>query len=303
MDMTNSVITPGHIVAAVDGSEHALRAAQWAAGQAQLERRPLTVVHVAGHGGEVPPTYRTVDPDDVTWLDKTLRASHLILEEAATVAAAAGPNLDIDSVSVHGEPRHVLPDISDSAHLLVLGSRGRGVLRSRLLGSVSTAVAKSARCPVVVTRPGQPGTIKDGVVVAADGTAESVPVVEFAFRQASLHGVPLTVMHCVPDIAVALTGVRADIRDFPDTAADALVLGESVAGLSEKYPDVHVTQELAHGLVRDRLTARRRPWNLIVVGRHPVSGLRWLTGSTAIDVMERSKSVLAVVPQAAPQRD
>jgi len=301
--MNPSAITPGHIVAAVDGSDHALRAVQWAAGQANLEGRPLALVHVTGHEGELPTTYRTVERNDVMWVDEALRASHLILKEAEKVAAAVVTDLDVHSVSVHGEPRSVLPEISDSAHLLVLGSRGRGVVRSRLLGSVSAAVAKSARCPVVVTRPGEPGKIKDGIVVAADGTAESAPVVEFAFRQASLHGVPLTVMHCVYDLAVAMTGVRANIRDFPDTEDQALVLAESVAGLTEKYPDVHVTQELAHGLVRERLTDHPRPWNLVVVGRHPVSGLRWITGSTAIDVMERSNSVLAVVPQAAPARD
>jgi nucleotide-binding universal stress UspA family protein len=298
--MTTSAMTHGHIVAAVDGSQHALRAVQWAAEQARLEGRPLTLVHVTGHEGETPATYSMAPSDDVTWVDDSLRTSHLVLEEALATAAVIAPDLEAHGVSVHGEPRGVLPEISDSAHLLVLGSRGRGVVRSRLLGSVSTAVAKSARCPVVVMRPGEPGKLKDGVVVAADGTAESVPVVEFGFQQASLHDVPLTVMHCVYDLAVAMAGVP-NIRDFPDTAAQRILLAESVAGLSEKYPDVHVTQELAHGLVQDCLLAHPRPWNLVVVGRHPVHGLGWITGSTAIDVMERSKSVLAVVPEAAPQ--
>jgi nucleotide-binding universal stress UspA family protein len=299
--MNSSVITPGTIVAAVDGSDHALRAVQWAAAQARLEGRPLALVHATGHEGAPPTRHRIGDTTAPTWVDDSLRTSHLVLEEAAAVAEATRGGIEVHGVSVNGEPRAVLPDISSSAHLLVLGSRGRGVLRSRLLGSVSTAVAKSAQCPVVVTRPGLPGAIKDGIVVAADGTPESVPVVEFAFRQASLHAVPLTVMHCVYDAVVAVTGMPGGAWDIHDTSEHALLLAESVAGLAEKYPDVHVTQELARGLVTDCLTQHRRPWNLIVVGRHPVNGLRWLTGSTAVDVMEHSKSVLAVVPEAAPE--
>jgi nucleotide-binding universal stress UspA family protein len=299
--MNNNVITPGTIVAAVDGSTHALRAIQWAAAQAQLEGRPLALVHVTGHEGAPPTPHRIGAHEEPTWVDDSLRTSHLVLAEAVAVAEATRADIEVHGKSVHGEPRAVLADLSDSAHLLVLGSRGRGVLLSRLLGSISTAVAKTAQCPVVVTRPGHPGAIKDGIVVAADGTPESVPVVEFAFRQASLHAAPLTVMHCVYDAMVPVTGGASAAVVSPGAGDHGLLLAESVAGLSEKYPDVHVTQELARGLVADCLTGHRRLWNLIVVGRHPRHGLRWLTGSTAIDVMEHSKSVLAVVPEADPE--
>jgi nucleotide-binding universal stress UspA family protein len=166
-----------------------------------------------------------------------------------------------------------------------------------LLGSVSAEVAKHAACPVVVTRPTSPGALKDGVVVGADATAESVPVIEFAFQQASLHHLPLTVMHCVYDAVSAISGARGPVRDHTVVAERRMLIAESVAGLREKYPDVHVTTRLERGLAEECLVVGPRPWNLIVVGRHPVRPFR---SSASTAVLERAHSAVAVVPEAAP---
>jgi nucleotide-binding universal stress UspA family protein len=300
--MTHNEITRGDIVAAVDGSSQALDAVRWAAEQAQLEGRPLVLVHVMSSPDPVPSTLRTVGYDDeYAWTDEPRRASDLILDAATSVAKATSATLDVRGCVIPGTPRKVLPAISESAHLLVMGARGRGAVRSRLMGSVSVHVAKTASCPVVVVRPGsRPGWIKDGVIVAADGTAECRPVMEFAFRQASVHGVPLTAMHCVAEVAAGVAGARATEVPDLDEEQHHRLLARSVAGLREEFPDVPVTQEVSRGLVKDCLAAHPRPWNLVVVGRHPVTGLRWLAGSTATDVMERWEGALAVIPESEP---
>jgi nucleotide-binding universal stress UspA family protein len=300
--MNTQDIPTGNIVVGIDGSAPALQAVQWAADQAQLQGRGLTIVHATRHEGVKPTTLRTVaDGDDVVWTDDALRASHLHLRQAHDVAEAVAPTVAIQTASIPGEPHQVLASASESARILVLGSRGRGSVRSHLFGSVSAHVAKTAQCPLVVVRPSGPGALKDGMVVAADATAESTPVVEFAFQQASLHGEPLTVLHCVYEIAVSATGRAGGyVQALPDTDERARMLAESTAGLSEKYPDVHVTQVMARGLVEEVLAAHARPWNLVVVGRHPVRGLRWLSGTTAVDVLEHAKSPVAVIPEAWP---
>jgi nucleotide-binding universal stress UspA family protein len=50
---------------------------------------------------------------------------------------------------------HALLAASHEVDLLVVGSRGRGEVRSLLFGSVAHAITQTARCPVVVTRSTQ----------------------------------------------------------------------------------------------------------------------------------------------------
>ena len=49
-----------------------------------------------------------------------------------------------------GHPESVLREVSQTADLVVVGSRGRGPIRSTVLGSVSHDVLLHARCPVAV---------------------------------------------------------------------------------------------------------------------------------------------------------
>jgi nucleotide-binding universal stress UspA family protein len=296
--MTNERVAPGTIIVGVDGSEHAQRALRWAADQARLEARPLTVVHAAGEG----------DLRSAAWvggeaaaLSHLMKSARELVGEAVAFTESLRPGVEVVGVPRLGDPRQVIVDLSEDAHLVVVGSRGRGTFRSMLLGSVSVSVAKHAHCPVVVTRPGQDAVVEDGVLVGADGTVESLPVIEFAFRQASLRGVPLTVMHTSFDVRIAL----ASSSQPPDPADDVddlrLLLSESVAGLSEKFPDVSVSLRLGSGLVDECLSRGSGSRDLVVVGRHQVSSIpKLLTGSISAAVLERCNSPVAVVPEADP---
>lgn len=301
--MTRLELTPGSIVVAVDGSRHAARAVQWAAEQADLERRPLVVVNAAGEGDVRSAAWAGLDGSRPYALPDLLHASRAIVDDAAELARGIRPDLTIESLPVVGDPRQVLVDLSPRAHLVVMGSRGRGVFRSMLLGSVSAGVSKHAACPVVVCRPLAADAVTRGVVVGADGTAASVPVIEFAFRQASFRDLQLTVLHCFWDVVAAVSGLQ-EVSAGDEAQDDLRLLSESVAGLSEKYPDVQVNLRLAHGLVDEGLAALSEQWGLVVVGRHPVHSLgRMLTGSLAIAVLERAHGTVAIVPEADPTPD
>src|SRR5690606_16874816 len=105
--------------------------------------------------------------------------------------------------------------------------------------------AAHAVCPVVICRPTDEPFAKTALVVGADGSEDSLPVIEFAFRQAELRQMPLHVVHCYADAST-----RHWRRSTPvDKDGLRLMLAESVAGMADKFPDVTVTLRLDNDTV------------------------------------------------------
>lgn len=288
----------GSVVVGVDGSEHANRAIVWAAEQAHAEGRRLVLAH--GLRGTLPLEVDWFGPTGgaPAALDRLATdAADGMVAAAADLATAVRPGLEVHRVVVRDDPREVLIAASRDAHLVVVGSHGRALWRSLALGSVSSAVSRHSACPLVVTHD----HISDenhGILVGADGTPESLPVIEFAFRQASLRSAPLTVMHAYWDIAGEQAHGRHVGPDETGVEDLRLLLAETVAGFSEKFPDVEVDQQLSRGLVDVALTEASPPSSLVVVGRRTSSTWnRLVYGSATTAVLERASGPVAVVPE------
>ena len=178
----------GSIVVGVDGSESSQRALAWATDQAVAERRGLTLAH-AIHA--VTPAYTDAAIVFPAEARATLQAEgRKVLEAARKKVEATAPNLEIHEVLEFLDPREMLLEMSQDAAMVVLGSRGRGKIRSLLLGSVGVALVRHAHCPVVVHRPGRAETVRNGILVGVDVSEESGTVLEFAYREASLRDLP-----------------------------------------------------------------------------------------------------------------
>ena len=157
--MTNPTAL-GTIVVGVDGSPSARRALAWAADQAACERRPITLVHAVGPQGGV--WMDQAGFDTRVGLEHMQTASQRLLADARADVARRAPELEVHEILRVADPRDVLLDLSREAAMVVVGSRGRGPMRTLLLGSVGVAVTRHAECPVVVLRPGNPGLVRNG---------------------------------------------------------------------------------------------------------------------------------------------
>jgi len=288
-------IRSGTIVVGLDASTSSRNALVWAAEQAVAEHRDLTLVHTIN---DVSPAYLDAAAVDHEKARQGLRAlAEAVFSAARQDVARKAPQLVIHEVFSFRDPREQLLELSRHAALVVVGSRGRGKVRSLLLGSVGVALVRHAACPVVIHRPGNPGTVRNGIVVGADGSEESRSVLEFAYRQAGVRNLPLTVLHCYTDAQAAMGYIVADMA--ADLESEKLLLAESMAGLAEKHPDFRARTQLAGGLPQDELVRMGQRMNLIVVGSHQSGSVkRMLFGSASIAVTEHATCPVAVVPLA-----
>lgn len=128
------------IVVGFDGSDHAADAVRWALDFAGTTARVRVVAAI-----EVAP-----------WLDLDLSRSRFgdeidREEERITNALdAIDPDGRAERSIFMRAPRQALAEAQDTADLIVVGSRGRGLVAAGLLGSVSTWLLHDATLPVVV---------------------------------------------------------------------------------------------------------------------------------------------------------
>ena len=137
----------GKVVVGVD-SLGAESPALWKAARLAVRRgSPLHIVAVI--------TTTVIGPE---WLPSTADLERLINEGADKLVVAKQrikdefPDLDVTRTLFDGQPAEVLVRASDTAEVLVIGSRGRGGFAGLLLGSTSQSVLPYSQCPTMVVR-------------------------------------------------------------------------------------------------------------------------------------------------------
>ena len=282
------------IVVGVDGSAPSYAAVRWAAREAGMRNVPLTLVHMLE---AFVPTFPQIPlaAGVAVWQEDDGRQ---VLEQARKIAEAAVPSdsaIEIASEMKSSPPVPTLVDLSEDAEMVVVGSNGRGAVGRVLLGSVSSGVVRSAKCPVAVVREEAP-SIADPeqapVLVGIDCSPASDAALAIAFEEASFRGVGLTALHAWSDVAVYE-------RPWLEWKAEAeRNLAEYLAGWKERYPDVTVRRLIVPDHPGRELIAESESAQLVVLGSHGRGGLAsMLMGSVSNAVVH---SVLTPVIVARP---
>lgn len=135
------------ILLAVDGSEHAVRAAKVAADLARCMKAELRVLAVYA---PIPPYLG--EPNLQQAINARLDEAQAILQRAVeTVGEIPG---EIHTELIEGDAAETIIEVAKTRNsdLIVMGSRGLGRLAGLLLGSTSQKVLSHAPCPVLIVR-------------------------------------------------------------------------------------------------------------------------------------------------------
>lgn len=147
------------IVVGVDGSDSSIAALRYGARLADAFDAPLEAVTTWIYPAFADPTLIAQWPLD--------RSASDMLDDAVARAFGETVPQGLTRTVLVGPAARRLIELSRSAGMLVVGSRGRGGFTGLLLGSVSAACAEHAACPVVVVhgvhaRSATPSSLSSG---------------------------------------------------------------------------------------------------------------------------------------------
>jgi nucleotide-binding universal stress UspA family protein len=266
------------IVVGVDGSISALNAASWAANEAAFRRLPLHLLHAVnaalsaaayiGRFGAPTSFFEAIEADG---------RRHLAEAEAAV--RQAHPGLEVDVDLQRGDPIPILINLSQTARLLVLGSRGLGGFSGILAGSTAVALVAHGHYAVAVIRghaPDEAPPTAGPVVVGVDGSPTSETAIAMAFEEASLRNADLVAVHTWLDYSSDSSYVYSPqfLIDWDRIETEAReLLAQRLAGWQEKYPDVTVHRVVTRDRPVHHLLAHVAQAQLLVVGSRGRGGI------------------------------
>ena len=135
-----------NILVPVDGSEGSDRAVTYAISMAEACEAKINFLYVANINQLAINAYLS---DAI--LDAVTKAGKVILDRAMEMVPTG---IEKEAFSETGSPAVVILDFAAERHpdLIVMGSRGLGVVKGVLLGSVSQYIVEQSKCPVLVVK-------------------------------------------------------------------------------------------------------------------------------------------------------
>jgi nucleotide-binding universal stress UspA family protein len=291
---------PRTILLATDGSADAALAARAAV---NLARQPGVALHVV-HAWQLidPAEYvALVTPLPPTYADDLEAAAHEVLDNETRRIAGLGGTVAAAHCRL-GRPVEAILAVAEelNAELLVLGSRGYGLVHRLVVGSVAEGVVQLASCPVLVVRGGKQAWPPARIVAGADGSPEAAGAVALAGRLAGELGVALTLVRALPplpSIPGELPGALAERRDAAFAAAEADLASEArrLASAGDLQPTLVVAATDAAALLLDTVASDGPV--VLAVGRRGLGGWERLRlGSVSTKLLHAAPGSLLIVP-------
>ena len=139
----------GPVVVGVDGSAAGSHAVELAFEQAAARGCPMVALRAFRR--PVPPWGADIAPS-ILKLEEHIAAERQTLGELLDPWRDKYPQVEVDEVISRRDAAHALVDASQTARLVVVGSRGLGSLTGTMLGSVGLQLLHHADCPVMIAR-------------------------------------------------------------------------------------------------------------------------------------------------------
>ncbi len=283
----------GPVVVGVDGSPAATMALHWAADEAALRGLPLKIVYVS----EDPGPREGGSTEDVALTS----AGHKITEHAMAEVREQRPDVTLTAEVLRDDPAHGLIRESETASMVVVGSRGHGGFHDLMLGSTSLQVAMHGKSTVAVVRPPAPpdraaaGAV-GRIVVGVDGSPQSGTALAFAFAEAERRGCGITAVHAwMGPITTGAAGMPFvyDVDTLRDQ--EGSVLDTSLAGWHDQHPHIDLHRVTVESSAAAALTEQSMGALMVVVGCRGLGGFTGLLlGSVSQALIHHAGSPVVV---------
>jgi len=148
-DNNNNNFLLSQILVAVDSSEYAMKAFEYAIQLARIVNAKVFVVHVVQNPATAADTLASVSELKTSFKNQ----GRELLASISSIAESKF-GIRVETILEEGDPPKVILDTAKkfNANMIVIGSRGLSQIKELLLGSVSHSVAKHAEIPVLVVK-------------------------------------------------------------------------------------------------------------------------------------------------------
>ena len=287
------------IAIALDGSPASLAAAAFAR---HIATQCYRVIHVVESNG---PFGRVERPESQRTAERTELSDRFREETLDAMALRGSGESDLTVEIRYGDPVDELIAASETADMMLLTTRGRGVAGRTLFGSVADEVSRRGLRPTLILRPDHDLRYPERIVVPLDGSSRAERAIPVARRLAVTLGCPIILVHVVDQEELEETPFGLD---EPNSPAKGVTPDEVNVAIDQAATYLQ-RQELA--LETDGVTVQHRviigdtipaliefadPADIVVVASRAHTGFRRLVDqSVAEHLVRRAPSPILIV--------